>query len=271
MSRRSNSPVKRYHDRVARRYDAMYDDVYWRFHDSLTWDYIKPHLPSDLSLPIMDAGCGTAKWAVKFLDCGYRVTCVDISGAMIETARKKIDEKGKSDRASFIQADLCDLTAVSDSTYGLIVALGDPVGCTTHPAKALKQLRKKLTPDGVLILTLDNRFAAMQYYLERGAFKELAEFVSNGKTHWLTRDREEQFEIHTYGPEQAVRLLQRSGFEVMEIIGKTVLDVRAFRDRLDDPDAYRAMMQIEKKLSRQRDAVGRAGHLQIAAKPQAKP
>ncbi len=38
---------RRYHDRVARRYDAIYDDPYWAFHDELTWRHIKPHLPRD--------------------------------------------------------------------------------------------------------------------------------------------------------------------------------------------------------------------------------
>ena len=28
---------RRYHDRVARQYDAIYDDPYWAFHDELTW------------------------------------------------------------------------------------------------------------------------------------------------------------------------------------------------------------------------------------------
>jgi hypothetical protein len=35
---------KRYHDRVARQYDAIYDDPYWAFHDELTWRMVKPHL-----------------------------------------------------------------------------------------------------------------------------------------------------------------------------------------------------------------------------------
>ena len=40
---------RRYHDRVARKYDAMYDDEYWEFHDRITWEAIKPYLPRDAS------------------------------------------------------------------------------------------------------------------------------------------------------------------------------------------------------------------------------
>ena len=266
MARRNRSAVRRYHDRVARRYDSIYDDAYWRFHDAVTWDYIKPHLPPDLSRPVLDAGCGTGKWALRLLDSGYRVTCVDIAGSMVEAARRKIAQAGKIDRAAFVAADLCDLSGLPEEHFGLIVALGEPVGCAGSPAAALKQLRKRLAIGGTLILTLDNRWAALGYYLERGNVAELSDFVDRGRTCWLTRDKSERFEIHTYSPDQAIRLIERAGFEVVEMIGKTVLDVRAFRDQLDDPVTFREWMRIEKKLARRRDAVGRAAHLQITAR-----
>ena len=47
------NPSERYHNRVARQYDAIYDDPYWAFHDELTWRSIKPHLPRDAN-----AACG---------------------------------------------------------------------------------------------------------------------------------------------------------------------------------------------------------------------
>ena len=269
MSRRSKNAVRKYHDRVARRYDAIYDDDYWRFHDALTWDYIKPHLPRDQSSPVMDAGCGTGKWAIRLLESGYRVTCVDIAGAMVEAARRKIEQIQKADRSEFAQADICDLSALPEKHFGLILAMGDPVGCASSPPLALKQLRKRLTDDGILIFTIDNRWAALDYYTQRGNADELSRFVADGKTHWLTRDRDEQFEIHTYSPDQITRLLERAGFEVVEIIGKTVLDVRGGRGRLDDPDTFRAWLRIEKKLARQSDALGRAAHLQITARNRA--
>ena len=89
MARRNRPPVQRYHDRVARRYDASYDDAYWQFHDALTWAYLKPHLPADQAAPVLDLGCGTGKWALRLIKSGYRVACVDISGAMVAQANMK--------------------------------------------------------------------------------------------------------------------------------------------------------------------------------------
>lgn len=51
--------MQKYHDRVAPRYDHSYDDGFWKWHDLLTWDYVKPHLPHDLTAEIADLGYGT--------------------------------------------------------------------------------------------------------------------------------------------------------------------------------------------------------------------
>jgi ubiquinone/menaquinone biosynthesis C-methylase UbiE len=55
---------RRYHDRVARQYDAIYDDSYWEFHDELTWRMIKPHLPREAHASCADLACGTGTWGL---------------------------------------------------------------------------------------------------------------------------------------------------------------------------------------------------------------
>src|SRR5512147_952717 len=91
---RDKDRSRRYHDRVARQYDAIYDDQYWRFHDELTWRSIKPHLPRETSSACCDLGCGTGKWGLKLLKSGFATTFVDHSGNMIEQTRAKVDELG---------------------------------------------------------------------------------------------------------------------------------------------------------------------------------
>ncbi len=266
MSRKQKPAVQRYHDRVARRYDASYEDHFWQFHDALTWDYIKPFLPADQSKPVLDLGCGTGKWGLKLLASGYRVAFVDISGAMVGEARSKVDEAGKGERAEFFQADLCDLSDVPQGGYALALAMGDPLGCTKSPAKALKEIRQRLCDKGILIATLDSKLAALEFYLESGSLKEMQAFLRTGRTHWLTTDVEEQFDIHTYTPREAHRLLENAGYEVLDTRGKTVLNMRNHRELLADSEARRAWLKLEKSLSKDPDAIATAGHIQIAAR-----
>src|SRR3954451_13302163 len=89
-----HDPSRRYHDRVARQYDSIYDDPYWEFHDELTWRTIKPHLPRDANAFCADLGCGTGKWGLKLLKSGFNVTFVDNSGSMIEQTRAKTEAMG---------------------------------------------------------------------------------------------------------------------------------------------------------------------------------
>jgi len=267
MARRNKSAVERYHDRVASRYDLSYDDAYWQWHDTLTWDHLKHYLPSDTNAPVLDLGCGTGKWAAKLIKSGYRVTCVDISHAMLERARIKIENMGSLDRVHLHQADLMDLSELPKSEFALALALGDPIGCAEKPARALKEIRRRLLPDGVLVATFDNRLAAIEFHLQTGDAKALADFLRHGRTHWLTKAREEQFPVQTYTPNQLVSLVERAGFEVLDLIGKTVLPLRHYRAQLMEPTQRRAMARIEKSLCRDSAAMGRASHLQIVARP----
>src|SRR5579863_3759322 len=98
MPRRSSTdrhdPSRRYHDRVARQYDSIYDNPYWEFHDELTWRSVKPFLPRDANAACGDLGCGTGKWGLKLLKSGDHVTFVDNSGSMIEQTRAKTEAMG---------------------------------------------------------------------------------------------------------------------------------------------------------------------------------
>lgn len=266
MPKPKRSSVQKYHDRVAPIYDHSYENVFWQWHDRLTWDYIKPHLPTDLRSQVIDLGCGTGKWSAKLLKSGYTVTCVDISVRMLDQARLKIDNQSDLKRSTFLHADIADLSSLPADHFALALAMGDPIGCTDSPSKTMQQIRRILKPDGLLIATLDNRYAALDYYLERGQFEEMSRFLKNGRTHWLTKNPNEQFSIHTFSPQNVLQLVESCGFQMVELIGKTVLPMRHYRELLETPEDRRRWAKIEKKLARQSDALSRASHLQLTAR-----
>lgn len=265
MKSSRRKPVQRYHDRVAHRYDDIYDDAYWRWHDTLTWDYLKPHLPASLGDPIIDLGCGTGKWGLRIAQSGYRVTCVDISIKMVETVRGKVEELGLADRVTCRQADLINLSALPAEHFALAIALGEPLCSADPPARAMKEIRRILKPGGRLIATFDNSLNALEHYLEKGQVDNLDRFLRDGKTNWITQDHGERFELQTFTPRQLAKLFAAARFEVLEMLGKTVLPMRRYRELLDDKTACRKLLQIEKKLARDPDALGRAAHVQVAA------
>src|SRR5690349_19209646 len=129
---------RRYHDRVARQYDAIYDDdPYWEFHDELTWRSVKPHIPRDLGAQCLDLGCGTGKWGLKLLKTGFATTFVDHAGAMIEQAREKVSELGeaRARKATLLVADIVDMPQLAPEQFALTVAMGDPLSICSDPAR----------------------------------------------------------------------------------------------------------------------------------------
>ncbi len=266
MPKRPKKPVERYHDRVAHSYDDSYEDGYWLWHDALTWDHIKPHLPADQRAPVVDLGCGTGKWAAKLAKSGFSVTGVDISHAMLDRADTKLAAQSANVLA-LLQSDLCDLSELPADHFALALAMGDPIGCTAAPAKALKEIRRILTPDGVLIATFDNRYSALDFYTHKADPNQMEDFLRKGVTQWFTRDHKERFPIHTYTPTQLRKLFTTAGYEVLDMIGKFVLPMRQHRHILEDSRTRRVWAKIEKSLHRDEAALGRASHLQIVARP----
>ncbi len=269
MSRNRRQAVEVYHDRVAHKYDDIYDDLYWRWHDTLTWDYLKPHLPTRQSEAIIDLGCGTGKWGLKMAHSGYAVTCLDISYKMVDVVRRRASESGLEKKVTCVRADLMDLSELPGAHFALATAFGEPLCSVDSPARALKQIHRLLKADGLLVGTIDNRLAGIDFYLERGDLDGLEKFIKTGVTHWLTQSKAEQFELHTQTPKHLTKLLSGAGFEVVELLGKTVLPLRRYRAFLEDKAQFRKLLAMEKKLARDPDAVSRAAHFQFVARKRA--
>jgi ubiquinone/menaquinone biosynthesis C-methylase UbiE len=264
---RSHDPSRRYHDRVARQYDAIYDDPYWAFHDELTWRTVKPYLPRDLSSPCCDLGCGTGKWGLKLLKSGYATTFVDHSASMVEQTRAKVDEMGnRAKKGTLVVADIVEMPEVPSATFGLTVAMGDPLSICTDATRAAREMFRIAKPGGHVIATADSKLAAIDHFVERGNLDALEEFVHSGKTNWLTADERERFELTTFTPTSLRKLFEHAGFEVITVTGKPVIPVRSNKHLLSGENAVERLLKLESILGKDPASAARAGHLQVVAR-----
>jgi ubiquinone/menaquinone biosynthesis C-methylase UbiE len=265
---RHHDGSRRYHDRVARQYDAIYDDPYWHFHDELTWRAIKPHVPRDLSSACTDLGCGTGKWGLRLLKSGFATTFLDSSAAMIGQVREKLAALGeaRARRATLVVGDIVEMPDVPSDAFSLVLAMGDPLSICADARRAAREFYRITKPSGVVIATADNKLAALDHYVERGNLDPLEEFVRTGKTNWLTADEREQFELTTFTPALLRKLFDQSGFEVIDLIGKTVVPVRDNKRLLEGERAVERLIKLENELSKDPASAARAGHLQITAR-----
>src|SRR5215213_572527 len=141
MPRDPHDRSRRYHDRVTRQYDSIYDDTYWHFNEELTWRAVKPHLPRDASAACADLGCGTGKWGLKLLKSGFATTFVDHAATMVEQARQKAEGLGlKAKRATFVVGDIVDLPSLEPRQFALTLAMGDPLSICSDPQGAANEM-----------------------------------------------------------------------------------------------------------------------------------
>jgi ubiquinone/menaquinone biosynthesis C-methylase UbiE len=257
---------RRYHDRVARQYDSIYDDPYWAFHDELTWRLIKPHLPRETASPCLDLGTGTGKWGLKLLKSGFPTTFLDHSAAMIEQVRAKLESNPRAKKATLIVGDIVHMPELPSAHFALTLAMGDPLSICTDPQSAANEMFRTTRPGGLVIATADNKLAAIDHFVQRGNLDALEEFVKTSRTNWLTPDEREQFELTNFTPTTLRKLFERSGFEVVSIVGKPIIAVRSNKHLLAGENAIERLLKMEADLSKDPSTAARAAHLQVLAR-----
>jgi ubiquinone/menaquinone biosynthesis C-methylase UbiE len=264
--RDDSAASRKYHNRVAKQYDQIYDDRYWEFHDELTWRTVKLHLPESTTSAVLDLGCGTGKWGLKLLKSGFPTTFVDHSPNMIDQARTKAEALGpRAKHATFLVADIIDLHDLPDNYFALTLAMGDPLSICSDPASAVAEIFRTLAPNGIVIATADNKLAALDHFLERRDIDALEDFLRTSRTTWLTDDSREQFPLTMFTPHTLRRLFEKSGFQILDLTGKTILPLRKHKHLLENLDNLQRLLQLEHDLAKDPTSPARASHLQITA------
>lgn len=270
MGRSSN---RRYHDRVAPRYEEQHEgDPYLSFCRELTWRHLKRSLPTSANAAVLDAGCGPGHFGVKLARTGYRVDFLDLSEGMLEQARRNCEEAGigkAGHTPRFVRASLDEkdgLDGLANDSYELVLALGDVLSFVPDPRRALKNVRAVMKAGGHFVASVDHRYAGIEHFMEGGDLDALAEFLETGRSEWLAKQHAERFATRMFTVKEIERLLAETGFERIDLIGRPVLPLSRQRARLVDPEVRRKLLSIERRLEGEREALGRASHLEFTAR-----
>lgn len=114
-----------FYDRVASLYNLSFKfNGYARSLEQ----YLSAHpLPIEPGAKILDAGCGTGLLTLallKVIDLPVQITAIDLSGTLIDTARRAVKEQaGRTQTIGFSQANVLSLP-FRDNTFDAIVTSG---------------------------------------------------------------------------------------------------------------------------------------------------
>lgn len=257
---------KKYHDRIAAKYDHVYDSEYWRFYRELSWRHLKPFLPAARPARAADLGCGTGWFGLRLLHAGIDTVFVDPSIGMLEQARAAVaaaDARGRA--CTFVQQGLEDLSQVEDQSLQFATGQGDPLSFCAQPDRALRELARVLVPGAHLVLSVDNRCAGVRALVDEGAAEPALELLRTGRTEWRAHKQDERFGMKMFDAKELAALLDRAGFTVASCIGKTCLVQRRHEDLLLDSEQRLRWRAAEESVHHEPHWWALASHLQIAA------
>ncbi len=258
---------RKYHDRVAGTYDQIYDTPYWRAYRDLSWRHLKHFLPALRPAWGLDIGCGTGWFGLRLLRAGLHTVFLDPSGKMIEQARAAAEaEAGRGLESRFEQTGMEEMGALQDQSMDFATGQGDPLSFCTDPLRALRELHRVLKPDGTAVLSVDNRIAGVKSLLGEASPDAALELLRTGRTEWRADRQGERFGMKMFDPDELQALLQKAGFEVLSLIGKTCLLHRQNEAWLDDGRLRAALVQAEESVHGRPHWLGLCSHLQVAAR-----
>lgn len=141
-------------DAAAAGYDRSFTDteIGRALRDSV-WRRYAGHLGEGSK--VLELGCGTGEDALWLARGGHRVTATDVSQAMLDTARSKIEAAGLGDRVRFARLDLAAVDEAPDGgPFDAVVSNFGAVNCVEDRRALGAAIHRWLRPGGVIVLVV---------------------------------------------------------------------------------------------------------------------
>ncbi|MEA2528601.1 MAG: hypothetical protein QOG89_245 [Thermomicrobiales bacterium] len=109
--------------------------------------------------PVLELGCGTGRLLTGVAEAGFRVTGIDRSEAMLERARKQIEQAGFRDLVDLHQGEMTAAEQAPGGPFGIvIIALNGLLHLpdTRSQRAVLEAARRALDPRGMLLIDVLN-------------------------------------------------------------------------------------------------------------------
>lgn len=150
--------IKEHFDAIAKFYYKMVDSVWYdnQYYHLKELAFVLKIFSQfqNVSLHILDAGCGPGRHTIALAKLGHQVTAVDFSEYMLREAQSHAEEVGVAHLINFVQADVRALPFM-DKTFDAIICievLEHLPGYLKDVEIALREFGRVLKSDGILII-----------------------------------------------------------------------------------------------------------------------
>jgi ubiquinone/menaquinone biosynthesis C-methylase UbiE len=137
---------------VALGYDTYYQTEIGKTVDTIEKEIVSAHLKNLPKTNWLELGCGTGHWTKFFSECGFQVTAVDNSEAMLEIGRSK-----NMGNVQFLHADATRLP-FPDGHFSGIVSI-TMLEFVDDLELVLNEIDRVLKPGGTIVLGCLNKLS----------------------------------------------------------------------------------------------------------------
>lgn len=110
---------------------------------------------------VLDAGCGSGRFALPAALSGSDVTLLDISQTQLDIAEQKLYENNCTGK--FVAASITDMSIFPDDTFDTVICYGAVLNYLRHSLiNALRELRRVLRPGGALLISVNSRYGMLR-------------------------------------------------------------------------------------------------------------
>jgi ubiquinone/menaquinone biosynthesis C-methylase UbiE len=262
--------IASYYGKISESYDEIFGALYFRVYDAVTWKYLEPHVPLDPNALVLDAGGGTARWAIRMAEKGCKVVLTDSSEEMLKAAAKKVERKGLQHRITLRRGSIVE-TGYADETFDLVLC-ANALFLFKEPDFVIRELKRVLKKNAPLIISVQNRYIQA---LSSVAGKPRVDNIERAFNVLISHEHEcttkdGKVKIFTWTPHEFREILERNGLRVEKIVGKVAtmpLRIRQefFLEKKPPEELVNKIVQFELELCEKPDALALAGHLQATA------
>jgi len=239
-----------------------------RIRQEVTWHNLAPNLPAvtDLEHPprVLDVGGGSGELALCLVQQGYRVWLSDYAPAMLDQARRAVQELPDDARA---RLTFCRMS-VDEAVEAFAPRFFDVITCHTlieflsDPRASLGALASLLCSGGLLSVSFVNQHAEVlrQVWSRSDPLGALATLEKGSFCATL-------FDVSgvAYTAEEVSAWLCDAGLRKTGIYGVRVFADYVPRERLDEPNFFKAMLGLEKAVAARPPYNELARYIQLVA------
>jgi len=239
--------VRRVYETIAEEYDeripgaGVMDDM---FTDS-EFDFVLSKVRA--SDEVLDMGCGTGRFTVSLAERVSVVSGLDLSGAMLEAARKKLADRGLT--ADLREGDMAALPFPDESFDVVVCMLALMHIPRDDRQQVFHEVARVLRPGGRMVIGVKNTVFERLFRGDRFVAVDITDVESEELIFTKTRSGQDMVAPwHSFSPDELTSLAAVAGLTLVHLRGNSPLSVWLADAVLADAGVQSVVRRLESAL-----------------------